>query len=241
MSDSSEANTYVSNETAEHDQAQKETAEDNQAPKKTAGHDQAQKETAEDERWDLFRTALDVAAASAGDGNRYNKMYGWSKGTDKGKGKDNGKDKDKGKGNWLKGKGKSNDNESKGKGKGNNYNENWLKGKGTSNYHGWWYNEPKGKGKGKDYNEICEVVKWLHQTVHKQARIIVELRERVLAMEEDPDIENDIDDLRKDIDDLRNMNFELSERMVAIEVAMEEEQELRRERDFWRRKGWWTW
>ena len=233
MSSSSEAVTYTGED------GPTSTAEDGgQAPQATSpsASPPAPTSTADEQ---LFRTALDVAAASAGDGNRYNKMYGWSKGTDKGKGKDNGKDKDKGKGNWLKGKGKSNDNESKGKGKGNNYNENWLKGKG--NYHTWWYNEPKGKGKGKDYNEICEVVKWLHQTAHKQARIIVELRERVLAMEENPDIENDIDDLRKDIDDLRNMNFELSERMNAIEVSMEEEQELRRERDFWwRRNGWRT-
>jgi hypothetical protein len=78
-------------------------------------------------------------------------------GWSKGKDKGKGKDngKDKGKDNWLKGKGKSKDKES------------------------------KGKGKGKDYNEICEVVKWLHQTVHKQARIIVDLRERMVDMEEE--------------------------------------------------------
>ena len=169
MSDSSEAATYVSKETAEHDQAQKKTAEDNQAPKKTAGHDQAQTETPEDE-WELFRTALDVAEASAGKGRSgYNHIFDWSSGKDKGKGKYKGKDKDKDKDNWLNGKGKSKDTES------------------------------KGKGKGKDYNEICEVVKWLHQTVHKQAGIIVDLQERM--------------------------------------IAMEEEHEWWRERDFWRRKG----
>ena len=208
MSDSSEAATYVSKEAAEDereaedDQARKETAEDDQAPQETAGHDQAQKEPAGDEG-ELFQTALDVAAASAGKGwSGYNNMYDCSKGKDK------GKDTDKGKDNWRKGKGNSKDKES------------------------------KGNGKGKDYNEICEVVLWLHKTVHKQARIIVELRERMLTMEQDPTILNDIDDLRHDIDDLREMNSEMRERMVAIEVAMEEEQESRRERDFWRRKGW---
>jgi hypothetical protein len=146
MSDS-----YVSNETAEHDQAQKETAEDNKAPKKTTGHDHAQKETA-----DLFRTALDVAAASAGAGTSgYNNRYDESKGNDKGKGKGKYKGKDKDKDTWRKGKGKSKDTES------------------------------KGKGKCKDYNEICEVVMWLHATAHKQARIIIGLQERMIAMEEE--------------------------------------------------------
>ena len=159
MSDSSEAATYVSKEAAEDereaedDQARKETAEDDQAPQETAGHDQAQKEPAGDER-ELFHTALDAAAASAGVGKSgYNNMYDCSK--DKGKGKDKGKDTDKGKDNWLKGKGNSKDKES------------------------------KGNGKGKDYNEICEVVLWLHKTVHKQDRIIVDLQERMIAMEEE--------------------------------------------------------
>ena len=224
MSSSSEAKTYTGEDgptpTAEDGgQAPQATNSSASPPALTSTARDGPTSTAQD--GDLFQSGLHAAAATAGYGNRYNnKIHGTdNKGkgnllNGKSKSNDNGKGKSKDNGS----KGKGNDNEPKGKGKGD---EIWFKGKGNDDEpkgkgkdKG---DEPKGKGKGKDYNEICQVVRWLYMTAHKQAKII--------------------DELRDQIRDIEDRIAELQGQLHEVEA---DQDDARRERNYWRRNGWWN-